>query len=90
VVTRRTIRIKLGPISGAELRKQQRLEREEIARRDACPSHLFLRVAGEPPRWYCLKCNSGAGLDYVRGFVSGLIASDEDPAVFIADYGTWP
>ncbi len=89
-MTRRTIRIKLGPISGAELRERQRLEREERARRDACFSHEFVRVGNDPPRWYCPKCNSGAGQEYMRGFLSGLIAAGEEPAHFIADYGAWP
>ena len=89
MVTRRTFRFK-AMISGAEARERLRLERKERARRDACPSHFFIRVEGEPPSWFCPSCNSEAGLDYVRGFVSGLIAAHVDPARFIADYGTWP
>lgn len=89
-MSRRTIKIKLGPLSGADLRAQLRRADEERARRDACVFHFFVRVANESPRWYCPKCNSGVGQEYIRGFVSGLIASGEEPAKFIADYGTWP
>jgi len=86
---RRLMRFK-AMISGAEAREQLRLEREERARRGACLTHWFVRVGVEPPSWYCPKCNSAAGADYVLGFASGLGAAGLDPAAFIADYGAWP
>ena len=85
----RTLRFK-ATISGAQARKLLRRELEERIRRDACMFHRFVRVESEPPSWYCPECNAPAGLDYVRGFVSGLIAAGEEPAKFVADYGTWP
>ena len=89
MVKRRMFRL-TATISGAEARALLRLELEEQARRDACPSHYFVRAASEPPSWYCPHCRSAAGLDYVRGFVGGLIAAHTDPAAFVADYGAWP
>ncbi len=96
-MTHRTIRVKLRSPTGGELRESRaevrerlRLELEERARRDACMFHRFVRVEAEPPSWYCPKCNAPVGLDYIRGFVSGLIAAGEEPANFVADYGTWP
>ena len=96
MVTRRTMRFK-ATISAAEGREYMRLERERLrreleerARRDACAAHRFVRVEAEPPSWYCPNCSAPAGLDYVRGFVSGLIAAGADPSAFVADYGTWP
>lgn len=85
----RTLRFK-ARISAEQAREHLRRELEERSRRDACMSHRFVRVESEPPSWYCPACNSPAGLDYVRGFVSGLIAGGEEPANFVADYGTWP
>lgn len=86
----RTTRITLGPIPAAELKEAMRRLREERARRDACKEHQFVRVAQEPPRWFCPRCQSPADVDYVRGFASGVLAAGGDPASFIADYETWP
>ena len=85
----RSVRFKAA-ISAAAARERLRRELEERMRRDACPAHRFVRVEAEPPSWYCPNCNSPAGLDYLRGFVSGLIATGADPAAFVADYGAWP
>jgi hypothetical protein len=83
VVKRITMRFRA---SGAELRAQLQSLREAQKRCDRCRHHQIRPVDKTSPLYRCDRCESVFGEDYVRAFVSGVLAGGGDPSRFVADY----
>ncbi|WP_457798107.1 hypothetical protein [Methylocystis sp. S23] len=69
-------------MTGADLKRWLAEEKENLARRRACPGHRFPLLVAEWDRKYeCSVCGATAKAEYVMQYCEGFKAAGGDPRV---------